>query len=261
MLLEVVGRHGSRIKALFRIALHKFRQGGVTGVLGSSIGSLRHLRDQGQAQSAFDDQYGTDTGGIVPLWKLDIQSPNQTEGVRYQASHPDFVRKAIECLPIRPEEFLYIDVGSGKGLTLLVASEYPFRRILGVEFSAELNWIATENIRKRRATKSRCEQVSSILADAASYEFPAENSVLFLYNPFGKDVLQRVLGNLKASLAQNDREIYIVYSNPILSNLLDHSDFLKRLELPIDAAIYTHSPARSVLHNGTRPHIHVVREN
>jgi len=257
---EAVNRHCGRIRAICRIFLHKFRQDGVKGVLKACIGSLRHLRP-GRAQSAFDHQYGTDTGGIVPLWKLEIQSPNQKEGVRYQASNPDFVRTAIESLPIRPEDFLFVDIGSGKGLILLVASEYPFRRILGVEFAAELNEIAAANLRKRKLANPACEQVSSVLADAASYEFPTDDTVVFFYNPFGRNVLQRVIENLRNSLARNDRQVYIVYSNPIYSDLLDNVDFLERLELPIDAAIYAHSPARRVLHHGTSPHIHVVHEN
>jgi hypothetical protein len=259
MMPEAVNRHSSQIRTLCYIALHKFRQDGLAGVLKSSIESLRYLCASKQAESAFDRQYGTDTGGIVPLWKLQIRSPHHKEGVRYQASDPDFVRKAIDVLPIRPEHFLYIDVGSGKGLTLLVASEYPFRRVLGVEFSTELNSIAAENIRKHQ--KRKCRDVSSILADAATYEFPTENTVLFLYNPFGKHVLQRMLDNLRISLVQNDREIYIVYTNPIFSQMLDESDFLERVELSIDAAVYMHSPMHSILLHDTRPHIHVVREN
>ncbi|MGY4286399.1 SAM-dependent methyltransferase [Bradyrhizobium sp. LM2.7] len=240
-------KRGGVVKALARTALQKFRQDGVSGVLKSCIASLRRLHDRREVRSAFDREYGTDTGGVVPLWKLDIRSPNHEQGVRYQASDPTFVRTAIENLPIRAEDFLFIDIGSGKGLTLLVASEYPFRRILGVEFSAELNSIAAENIRKHRTAGPKCKHVFSILADAAGYEFPPENTILFLYNPFSKEVLQRMLENLRTSLAQSDRKIYIVYSNPVFLQPLDEAEFLERLNLPIDAAVYAHTPARSIV--------------
>src|SRR5262245_21969711 len=188
----------------------------------------------GRAAGDFDQEFGTDTGGVVPLWKLQIQSPYREHGVRYQASEPDFVRAAIESLPIRPEEFLYVDIGSGKGRTLLVASEYPFRRVIGVEFSPELNAVANENIRRYLSPRRKCSDVSSICADAVGWEFPAEDTTFFLYNPFGEDVLQRVLRNLRASLAQTERRIYIVYSNPLFAQPLDNADFLERIELPIE---------------------------
>ncbi|MBW5438022.1 class I SAM-dependent methyltransferase [Bradyrhizobium canariense] len=253
-----VSRH-RQIKALCDIALHKLRRDGLASFLKSGTERLRHLYASKQAPSDFDRQYGTDTGGIVPLWKLQIRSSHQRDGVRYQASDPDFVRRAIEALPIRPKDFQYVDVGSGKGLTLLVASEYPFRRILGIEFSAELHAIATENIRKH--PRPKCQDVSSVLADAANYDFSAENTILFLYNPFGKDVLQSMLEKLRASVVQDDREIYVVYSHSVFSQVFDESGFLERMQVPIEAAVYRHLPAHDILHDSPRPHIHVVRKN
>ncbi|WP_425908294.1 class I SAM-dependent methyltransferase [Nitrobacter sp. TKz-YC02] len=203
---------------------------------------MRAWRACGQTRSAFDQEFNTDTDGIVPLWKLQIESPYREQGVRYQASNPDFIRAAIETLPIQPEEFVYVDIGSGKGRTLLVASEYPFRRVIGVEFSPELNAVAADNIRKYRGSKRKCDDVSSVRADAANWEFPAENTMFFLYNPFGEDVLRRMLVNLETSLAGNDREIYMVYSHPIFAHLLDSSNFLDRIDAPIEAAVYRHVP-------------------
>jgi predicted RNA methylase len=254
---ETSGR--SQIRTLLRFGMRKLRQDGFVSFVKSAVEHVRRLSIPKQAQSAFDRRYGTDTTGTIPLWKLQIRSPHHAEGVRYQASDPDFVRKAIEILQIPLERFVYIDVGSGKGLTLLVASEYPFRRVLGIEFAAELNAIAAENISRLRAP--RCRDISSVLADAASYRFPTEDTVLFLYNPFGQDVLKHMLNNLRSALEQNDHELYIVYSNPIFSQILDQSGFLDRLDLPIGAAIYRHLPTHGVLQHDTRAHIHVVGED
>jgi len=43
-------------------------------------------------------------------------------------------------------DFIFIDLGSGKGRTLLMASDYPFRRIVGVELLLALHQIAQENL-------------------------------------------------------------------------------------------------------------------
>ena len=41
-------------------------------------------------------------------------------------------------------EFIFLDLGSGKGRTLLMASDYPFRRIVGVELLPALNRCRSE---------------------------------------------------------------------------------------------------------------------
>lgn len=240
-MLEGISRRGSQTKALTLVVWHTLRREGMRRFLLRGTEKLFASRAHGQLRSPFDQEFGTDTDGIVPLWKLRIDSRYREQGVRYQASNPDFIRSAIENLPIRPEDFVYVDIGSGKGRTLLVASEYPFRRVIGVEFSPELDAVAAENIRKYHSSKRKCEDVSSVCADAANWEFPTQNTMFFLYNPFGEDVLRRVLINLRTSLTRYDREIYIVYNHPIFAQVLDSSDFLQRVEAPIEAAVYRHA--------------------
>ena len=240
-MLEGIRKRGTQTRALTLVVWHKLRQDGVRSLLRRGIGKLPRWHDRDRTQSSFDQEFGTDTDGVVPLWKLQIESPHREQGVRYQASAPDFIRAAIESLPIAPADFVYVDIGSGKGRTLLVASEYPFRRVIGVEFSSELNAIATENIRRYPGVRRRCADVSSVCADASTWEFPTENTVLFLYNPFGERVLRRVLGNLRTSLARHPRDVYIIYSHPILAHLLDDSGFLQRIDAPIEGAIYRHA--------------------
>jgi SAM-dependent methyltransferase len=250
---------GQRLLAFCSAALHKLRHEGVTGVSRACVNMLREWYRAKRARigSRFDQEFGTDTEGVVRLWKLDINSQHRNEGIRYQTMDPNSVRAAIENLPIKPEEFVYVDLGSGKGRTLLIASEYPFRRVVGVEFSLELHTIATENIR-RYLTKRKCENVSSFNIDATTYDFPPDNMVIFLYNPFGETVFRRVLENLKISLAQNDQQVYIIYFNPVFAPLLDSSAFLERIEVPIPpgrsyvsgsvpAAIYQHGPGSQAL--------------
>ena len=47
--------------------------------------------------------------------------------------------------------FTFVDLGSGKGRTLLMASDYPFRRIIGVELLPSLHQIAQENLRQYKS--------------------------------------------------------------------------------------------------------------
>lgn len=189
----------------------------------------------------FDREFGTDTGGVIPLWRLRIGSRYRNQGARYQASPPQIVRELIERIPIQHDEFVYVDLGSGKGRTLLVASEYPFKRIIGVEFSPELHAVAEENIRRYQSDRRRCSDLTSICADASNFELPAENLVLFLYNPFGEEVLSHVLMNLERSLAGNERGIYVLYWNPVQRQLLDSCPFLRQVEQTDAFVVYSHT--------------------
>ena len=206
----------------------------MSGLISSSLSLLRAANNV----SAFDDEFGTDTERIVPLWKLAIGSSNRIEGIRYQTIDPTTIRTAIRSLPINPADFVFVDLGSGKGRSLLIASEFPFKQIIGVEFSQQLNDIAMANVAKY--PKPGCSQVLLLHEDAALFDFPPDNLVIYLYHPFGESVFRRVLDNLASSVEENDRHIRIIYFNPILAQLLDAMTTLNRIDSPTSAAIYMH---------------------
>jgi SAM-dependent methyltransferase len=146
----------------------------------------------------------------------------------YQATDPALFREMMASLPIEFDPFTFVDLGSGKGRTLLMASEYPFRRIVGVELIAELHRAAEENIRAYHSTTQRCTQIEAVCADACQFVFPDTPLVLYLFNPLPEAGLQRVLRNLEQSLRQSPRPVWIVYHNPALDSILGASRALVR---------------------------------
>jgi SAM-dependent methyltransferase len=66
----------------------------------------------------------------------------------YQPARPRHIREALRAVPVKDfSEHSYVDLGSGKGRTLFVAAELPFREVIGVEFSGVLHDQACANIR------------------------------------------------------------------------------------------------------------------
>ena len=55
---------------------------------------------------------------------------------------------ARERPPHPIEDYIFIDVGAGKGRGLLVASEYSFRKVIGIELNAEMAAIARQNVER-----------------------------------------------------------------------------------------------------------------
>src|SRR6516225_8353137 len=75
---------------------------------------------------------------------------------------PPALTEAISWLPIAHEAFTFVDIGCGKGRALMVASAFPFRRLVGVEISPELCEIARANTARRPEWPSPC--IAQILA-------------------------------------------------------------------------------------------------
>ena len=186
------------------------------GVVGPIREAIRLLRTRGAGEDArtrsldFDRRHGTDTAGIVRLGALRIESPNRDLGVRYQPSDPDGFRSLVEALPVDLKDYVLVDLGSGKGRVLLLASEYPFRRVVGVEFAQELNEIAERNVALYGSARRRCGDVRTVTADAADYLLPEEPVVLYLYNPFAPEVLRRHLERNRDSLERGSRPVYVL---------------------------------------------------
>jgi len=149
-------------------------------------------------------------------------------GGQYQPSEPELFHEILNSLPVAVDGFTFIDLGSGKGRTLLMASEYPFRKIVGVELIAELHRAAEENIRLYRSATQRCSQIEAVCADACEFVLPATPLVLYLFHPLPEVGLQRVLRNLERSLEQSPRPGWIVYHNPAMDSILGASRALVR---------------------------------
>ena len=129
----------------------------------------------------------------------------------YGAVRPANAHTAIRDLPVGDlSQYTFIDMGSGKGRMLFIASEYPFRRIVGVEYSVEMHRAALENLRAYRHSGRHCRDIESCVMNAADYQFPEGNLIIYLFNSFGPEILHRMLANLERSLAQNPRHTVIV---------------------------------------------------
>lgn len=156
----------------------------------------------------------------------------------YQPTEPALFREMMASLPIAFDSFTFVDLGSGKGRTLLMASEYPFRKIVGVELIAELHRAAEENIRAYHSATERCTQIEALLGDAREFEFPEEPLVLYLFNPLPERALSEVLQRLEKSLARVPRAAWVVYHNPLLERVLSGSTGLTKMSGTQQFCIY-----------------------
>lgn len=156
--------------------------------------------------------HGVDTCGEIPLVDLNFESEFKTPGLEYQSHHPSIIRAGLRSLQIRHQNYTFVDFGCGKGRVLLVASEFPFRRIIGLEFAPPLVEIARRNLKKYRTSHQQCLEIEVITADATTYELPPEAHVLYFYSPFAPSTMDRVLQNIESSLQTFPRDVLVLFS-------------------------------------------------
>jgi SAM-dependent methyltransferase len=156
----------------------------------------------------------------------------------YQPTEPVLFRDMIESLAIDFSKFTFIDIGSGKGRTLLMASDFPFRRIIGVEILPDLHRIAEENVRKYKSDSQKCFAIETISEDARKFVFPPESMMLYLFNPLPEPGLVQLIANLEKSLSQHPRHVYVLYHNPLLEGVLAKSKQLTKVSGTHQYSIY-----------------------
>lgn len=157
----------------------------------------------------------------------------------YQATDAALFAEMISGLGLQFEEFTFIDLGSGKGRTLLMASDYPFRRIIGVEILPELHRAAQRNIEKYSNERQRCHCMEAICGDATEFPFPGDPIVLYLFNPVSEYGLRSIVRNLALSLEADNRPIYVLYHNPLLENVLAEIQHLRRVQHNEQYSVWT----------------------
>jgi hypothetical protein len=128
----------------------------------------------------------------------------------------------MSSLKINFQEFTFIDMGSGKGRVLLMAADYPFRRIVGVELFPALHRVAQENLDTYASPSQRCFTLEAVCGDARTFIFPREPLLLYLFNSLPEAALIEVMARLDDSLRQFPRAVYLLYHNPLLEPVLAH---------------------------------------
>jgi len=152
---------------------------------------------------------------------------------QYQPTEPAAFHDMLRTLAERAEvdfcDFIFVDLGSGKGRTLLMSSDYPFRRIIGVELMPALHQIAQENLAKYKSESQKCFALEAICGDATDFPLPDDPTVLYMFNPFPEAGLRRVIANLERSLQAHPRAVYVLFHNPLLEHVLRDSAVLKKM--------------------------------
>lgn len=174
----------------------------------------------------FDQARATDTGGFIAAKNLRLAPDLRRAASAYAAVQPSIAGRLLERLRedgLTPADYGFVDLGCGKGRALLIAAEMGFASITGVEADGDLARVARANLRGAGVAAEIVE------GDAALYEASARRLVVFLYNPFGEDVMRRVRDRLAAACrAGRVDHAFVVYHNAVQAHLFDNDPAFAR---------------------------------
>jgi SAM-dependent methyltransferase len=183
----------------------------------------------------YDFESGADTTAANVGWRTRLLAA--LAGAPYQPSEPQLFHEMLRALPGELSGFTFVDVGSGKGRALLLAAEYPFVRIVGVELVPELHAIAVANIEKWRE-KNGARAIASRIGDARDFEIPQGPLVVYLFNPLPEAALARFMARLEESLRAAPRPMFLIYHNPILEKVVAGSTSFEKFSGTHQYALY-----------------------
>jgi SAM-dependent methyltransferase len=179
----------------------------------------------------FDLRYGVDTSGLIGGGELRSGHRNDVFNTAYYGMAPSRFRQVMsdwlsDDSHAAVGDYSFIDLGCGKGRAVMMASEFPFRQVIGVELNAPLAKIAKENIAAWTAAGRKVCPVEIVCQDATEFVFPDGACLLYLFNPFAAPVVERLIDGLEAEFAARPGRMDLIYFNPEAGHLLEaHKGF------------------------------------
>ncbi|WP_263383949.1 class I SAM-dependent methyltransferase [Granulicella arctica] len=188
----------------------------------------------------FDLAHGVDTSGLVPAKNLVTGHPNDEHVTAYYGVAPSILRALVaEWRATPPPEpiakYTFVDIGAGKGRAMLVASELPFRQVVGIELNPAMAAIARQNLdhwltsHVTDPTAPQLAPIDLLEQDALEFELPRTPTLLFLFHPFEAPVLRALLRRIETQFANRPGELDLLYVNAECAIVLDRNPGFKRL--------------------------------
>jgi SAM-dependent methyltransferase len=188
------------------------------------------------AERRYDRRMGINTAGQVEPSDLGLSPEDAARITLYEATPPAVAEFLIARIAARASGFTFVDIGAGKGRVLLIAAQFPFARVVGIELSSILHAVAGNNIRRFVQSHPVTAPIETILGDASLVPLPDGPLVLFSYSPFRADALRDFAASVRRSYERSRRKIIWIYFNPLFAEALDEAIFPIRemLECPRD---------------------------
>jgi len=140
---------------------------------------------------------------------------NSTEFFDYMPSYKKTVTNALLYLKknYQLKHYNFLDIGCGKGKTMILASKYSFKQITGYEIDKDVFSVLKKNINQKKFRNFKVYNKSIKISEIEN------NSVIYFYNPFNEELSKRLFDEISINTLLED--IILIYVNPIYSFALE----------------------------------------
>lgn len=196
----------------------------------------------------FDKKYGVMTSGVTESSEAGIADETaRSLAVGYVPTREVVIRHILENTTkgLDLDEYSFVDLGCGKGRTLIVAAQLPFKEVIGVELSPLHCGVAETNIDRYLSDLKnpvRCRNVRVSCVNAVDFVFPDTNLLIYMYRPFLGPIFKHVADNLRRFQTVTGHRVLIAYSCPVEELMLEeYAGFVKRTEYQVISMDYSWS--------------------
>lgn len=213
-------------------------QRGRPQAVGNRLVSRR--KKEPEPQHPFDTTHGVETSGLIPAGGLVTGHSSDEHVTAYYGVAPSILRSLVELWretgpKYGIERYTFVDIGAGKGRAMLVASELPFKQVIGIELNPAMADIAERNVEHWIAahesdpTAASHAPVRLVEQDALEFEFPKSPCVAFMFHPFEAPLMKKMLRRMEKQFAKRPGELDVLYVNAECAAVFDANPAFQRL--------------------------------
>ena len=170
-------------------------------------------------------KYRLNTSDFEPTEQMNISSRMIDLVYSYMPSNYKLLEHVFEEVNRYDHNQTFLDIGCGKGRAMMVAAHYDFKKITGVEINLDYCTSLSEKAIEYQNEFDCSFEI--ICNDASEYHIPDDVQTIIFYNPFKETVMRKVVTNILNSATKKGRPLYIIYLNPLYSELLLEAGFIK----------------------------------
>ncbi len=163
----------------------------------------------------FDRRYGIKTSGYISLASTSFAPDRLPDATIYAPVNGWAFRRLLHELNL-PRSLHFVDLGCGLGRACILAGEYGFDKVTGVELASELCAMARKNITSCRLPAGRLSTIDICQMDAMDFCGRTDDDVFFMFRPFTWTFLLSILDKLVERAASLEKPVIIIYSERMM---------------------------------------------
>jgi SAM-dependent methyltransferase len=163
----------------------------------------------------FDRRYRIQTSGIILLPATSFDPARLLDATQYGPINGWGFRKFLRKSRF-PQNLHFVDVGCGLGRACILAAEYGFDRVTGVDLAAEFCAAARQNIARCRPPSGKLSPIEIVQMDALVFCGQTDADLFLMFRPFSRKLTRTVLDAMAARARSVNKVMTLIFTERML---------------------------------------------